>query len=160
MLSQIDLTPEWLATIQCTNDYLHTILAIKDELNLFGKGLTYEQAMEQWWQQTPEATKLGFGLYWMSQEPLSNLQKYEQSLASMKRYFSDLIPTLAPKLALPAPKLIEIKTHLPWWGYVLLGVGVALAFSLIFCIFLVRKKSKTHSQEKGSDRIGDSHRFF
>ncbi len=78
----------------------------------------------------------------------------------MKRFFTGLTPALAPKLALPAPKLIEIKTHLPWWGYVLLGVGVALAFSLIFCIFLVRKKSKTHSQEKGSDRIWDSHRFF
>jgi hypothetical protein len=156
MLSQIDLTPEWLATIQYTNDYLHTILAIKGELNLFGKGLTYEQAMEQWRQQTPDATKLGFGQYYLSQ-PLSDIQKYEQSLANMKRFFTDLTPALAPKLALAAPKLIEIKPHFPWWGDVLLGVGVALAFSLIFCIFLVRKKSKTHSQEKVSDRIGDSH---
>ncbi|MCX5970624.1 MAG: hypothetical protein NTV14_03855 [Coprothermobacterota bacterium] len=112
MLSRIDLAPEWLATIQYTNDYLHTILAISEDLDLFGKGLTYTQTMEQWRQQTPEATKVGFGQYYLSL-PLSDLQQHEQSLASMKRYFSDLIPTLAPKLALPAPKLIEIETYSP-----------------------------------------------
>ncbi|MCX5970629.1 MAG: hypothetical protein NTV14_03880 [Coprothermobacterota bacterium] len=113
MLSRIDLTPEWLATIQYTNDYLHTILAIREDLDLFGKGLTYTQTMEQWRQQSSEATQAGIGNYMTSREPLSDLQKYEQSLASMKRYFSDLIPTLAPKLALPAPKLIEIETYSP-----------------------------------------------
>ncbi|MCX5975931.1 MAG: hypothetical protein NTV33_03665 [Coprothermobacterota bacterium] len=143
MLSRIDLAPEWLATIQYTNDYNHTNLAIKEDLDLFGKGLTYIQAMEQWRQQTPEATQTGIGNYWMSREPLSDLQQPEQSLASMKRYFSDLIPALAPKLALPAPKLIEIKPHFPWWGWTLIGAGVAgVLLAAIVLGFRNRRKKR------------------
>jgi hypothetical protein len=116
MLSRIDLTPEWLATIQYTNDYNHTNLAIKEDLDLFGKGLTYQQAMERWRQQTPDSTKSDVGNYWISREPIADLQRHVQSLATMKRFFTDLIPALAPKLALPAPHLVYEPIMTPWWA--------------------------------------------